>query len=431
MDARTNFDLHNKITFLNLNNINNNTSRISRISRRSRTTRVINPPNNRTRKQNTKDIKLFIKNFKDLIKLYIEGEGDTNQNLNCKNLLHVDSFKIILPPNSRRGEQQDSNEIFLKMFYYLNRFIEKKLKPQPVNINKNNDFNNSDNTKLYNKIKLYINNNNNNNNDINPLYYLFGMFEKNKLKKIHKTNTLLNYENFKYQLTYVDTTIKIDDTKIKYDNIKELLNYNRLLLPENLPLSNNNSHIYNSQERTNYNNIYFGKYAILCLSILTFENVSGKTKLNKTKLTFDKLTDNLNDNYEFFGSIFHHGGSGGGHYTSLVRNGNIYYNYDDTVIKSIDSNTKDINNEYDSYNPTMLIYKRMSDIVLDREMNDNVINFFKNNQDSIDKIKSEIDKQRRGSENIGNTCYFNALISILLNIPEFVHLILNNPIFNS
>lgn len=428
MNNNTLYILKNNITFLNLQYVGNSRSSVNPIN-------YVTPKKSKTSRQqlipidDLKELE-FVKDFKNLINIYMKGSKENK--LDCTNiLLSKEHFKMILPYNSNYTQQQDSTEIFYNMLVHINSFIEKKLNLQQVNISNNTDFNNNNNTLLYNKIKKYTKHENN--NSINPLIYLFGMFEKNKINKTHIIYGTPKYENFKYVVSYINMHIKFDNKNLKqnYKNIQDIIGENPKN-PERLNVSNNNKNTYSSLERTEYNNIYFGKYAIINLPILFLDNKNRNIKIN---LTITNLTNDLNKDYEFFGAIFHIGSGVGGHYTSLVKKErNIYYDYNDTLITKINGNdikkiNKKINKKYKLNNPTMLVYKRKTKSLLDNETNDDTINFFKNNKDKINKIKQQIDTQRRGNINPSNICYFNAFISILLNIPEFVHLILNHPIF--
>jgi hypothetical protein len=405
MDKITN----DKIYFVNLDT---NMLSLNPVTRKfTKTQKSLNKSKSKKKTKLSKNnIEIFIKDFKDIINIYMTKK---ELYLNCRKIF--DNFSLMLPSQTKKYHEQDANEVLINILNIIFEYINNKLDNNtkiPYNINDCKG-----NLLCQKVINLTINNGN---GYINPLYYLFGILNINIIKKTHKNNSNLNYINDIESLANIDI-IYIKD-KINYNNIKELLQDN-LSAPDKLDLTQQNINKgYDNYTQKN-EKLYFGNYVILSLSILQYDiTTQQKTKKN---LTLDNITSDLDDDYIFFGAIFHHGGSNSGHYTSLVKYNNNYYHYNDTKVTKYD--IIDVISTCKDYNPTTLIYKKTKNYVFNSLKYD-TIDFFLNNIKHIKNIEKIIDKQRRGNMNNGNTCYFNSVISILLNIPEFVYLMTEYPL---
>jgi len=174
--------------------------------------------------------------------------------------------------------------------------------------------------------------------------------------------------------------------------------------------------------KTNDSFTPLGNYLLLFLKIFEYDNSSDtsyKIKKDDIKIKIsEEITINDGRKYVLKGLCYHDGEDGGtidrGHYISVFKNGEQWYEASDTVIKKI---TPDWNSNY--YKSPYLVFYR------------------------LDGFEEEFDENKMkqipvGLENNGNTCFLNSVLQILVNIPEFYkrlkdsyYLVASGPSFSS
>lgn len=366
--------------------------------------------------QDTKNIKNkdeFMEDLKELFNNYITNKTT----MECINFLLLSkNTHNLMHGNNLIRRQHDIEELFNNIINKINKYYKYNIKRVKYNEIKNI------------KDIHYIINNIFNNNNLS-LYYLFGCIHSKKLIKKKTNNTeIVNYD---YTLN-ISNQIKFKKS-IRFNDINHLIKeYNKTLQPEKWPINrNNNANIFRKTQQE-LPIIACGKYIIFTLvhEKVLFNN--GILINDKQPITLNNITNDLVLNgkeYEFLGTAIHAGGAHGGHYYSYININNKIYEYNDTNVSEV----KNINNKIKNETPRIIIYKYKDDDFYMNTLQNNepIINFFKNNKNNINKLKTIINNNFIGSTNYGNNCYFNSLLALLMHIPEFVYLVLNyNNIYN-
>ena len=325
--------------------------------------------------------------------------------------------------------QQDSSEILNNLLNtitsYFDTYINKKINTSDTYIDD-----------ILEKIIL------DKNIELSPMAYLFGYIEDSSYT--YTKNKIIN-KNYKYEIITSIFNFNVVDSKkieenvnyINYINIKDIKEYFMKNQYETY-LEQEESNIaagINNKILNNYLPIPFGKYFIC-----TLNNTYYSPKINrKVNIFINHVCDNYDENYDFFGAVIHDGNSGNsGHYYSIIKKKNLFFVYDDLIIECLGNNIDYVNKYLSNKTIKYLIYKyNKTSLLLNLKdgkktdlWHDPTIKCFnKLHNTNLNLIKEVINNNIRGVYNPGAICYFNSLMSILVNMPEFVYLILNHDIF--
>ena len=139
-------------------------------------------------------------------------------------------------------------------------------------------------------------------------------------------------------------------------------------------------------------------YLIIFLKLYEYVTLTNPIKLQNNEINIrpsnnDDLT--LFEKYDMFGCIVHIGTGSGGHYVAYLKVGDKWFLFDDHFTRPINNFVVQLRNG--NIKPILFFYKNRN-------------------------IKSTPDLQvppNIGLSNLGNTCYLNALLQVLVRIPEY------------
>jgi len=280
---------------------------------------------------------------------------------------------------TKQGKQQDADDLFNQLSDYI---YDKKI----FNLNKNlvkYVGNKDDDLLLYNfNYDKYVKNLMITNSQETKIIIDFDENDKYISIKEHITN-LDKFQDDKEELTDVNEFIMTNYTIEQNKNTPDILRYKNKL---------KQSYMYNLSENT--------KYIFMLFKIHRFNNLTQqgyKVDISKIDLNelHNKTIKKINANKELIdirlylqGIVLHSGSLKGGHYIALIRYNSGWYEVNDNSITKINNIS---NYSLSGFSPYILLY----------------------NTTDIYHTGPPF-----GLNNVGNTCYANSLIQLLLSIPE-------------
>lgn len=252
---------------------------------------------------------------------------------------------------------------------------------------------------------------------LNKIDYLFGVFIKDILIAKHRER--MDYKNCK-----VDghrRILNLPVNKSSYDSIQEMItNFEEIEYLDEANkffIEETGKPKIKSEETTKQFKIAsVSKYLIISINI--FEVVNQEERIN-TVIKVITITDLIKDIicngivFEIIGLGVYRGTGSNGHYVSYIKSDDIWYNLDDSKFNEIDIK-RDIYGQ-----PYVFLYrqKEFRERELEHPKSVQSRQFF--NTIPRDYKRSPI----KGIKNVGNTCYVNASLQLLLNVPEMRYLV--------